>query len=123
MEKKCLVIPWISLYCILMGMFRSFCWAFGCRVIYSRHVLPFLLIAMVSLFCVVQLKKKYAVLVSAAGFLGLLLYILVNSNELTQDFLEIIYYINLRSEAYNGSLLFGFEVSEGLLMPWILMHW
>ena len=109
MEKKSLIIPWISLYCLLMGMFHNFCWTFGCEVRYGRHVLPFLLISAVTLFCVAQLKRKYAVIASMLGILGLIVFAVIKFEELTSDFLKIVYYLNLRSDEYNGSLLLDFE--------------
>ena len=112
MEKKCLVIPWISLYCLLMGMFHNFCWAFGCQVRYGRHILPFLLISAIVLFCVVQLKRKYAVMVSVAGVMGLVGYIWLNFELLTSDFLKVVYHINLRSREYDGSQFFPFDGTQ-----------
>lgn len=113
MEKKNLIIPWISLFCLLMGMLFSFCSAFGCQIRTGRHIFPTILIAGIVLFFIVQLKRKYAVLFSVAGGLLLTIFGVVNFASLEREFQIFLYYINNKSMAYNGKLLLNYPSTHG----------
>lgn len=113
MEKKNLIIPWISLFCLLMGMLFSFCSAFGCHITAGRHIFPAILIAGVVLFFIVQLKRTYAILFSVAGGLLLVIYGIVNFALLEREFQIFLYYINNKSMEYNGRLLLNYPGAHG----------
>ena len=115
MEKKNLIIPWISLFCLLMGMLLSFCSEFGCQIKIGVHIFPSILIAGIVLFLVVQLKRKYAIMASAAGFLLLTAYIVVNLTLLERKFEIFLFYINTKSMAYNGKVLINYPSTHGAI--------
>jgi len=115
MEKKNLIVPWISLFCLLMGMLLSFCSAFGCQIRMGRHIFPSILIAGIVLFFIVQLKRKYAILFSVMGFLLLMVYIAVNFVSLEREFQIFLYYINTSSIAYSGKELLNYPSTHGAL--------
>lgn len=117
MEKKCLIIPWISLSCILMGMVYNFCSAFGCPAEYKKILLPVILMSAVTLICIVPFRRKYAVLLSGLLSLGAVAFCAIRFERLKTDFLLIIQYVDGSMEKYNGSRFFGFGEMPAEVTP------
>lgn len=113
MKKKNMVIPWLSLSCILMGMLLSFNSAFECNIWAERHVLSILFISGIVLFLVLYLRANYAVIFTLSAIAGMGIFALTRIERLQQDFLSVVYYINNKSMAYNNKVFTPFEGIRG----------
>lgn len=113
MKKKNMVIPWLSLSCILMGMLLSFNSAFECNIWVERHVLPILFISGIVLFLVLYLRANYAVIFTLSAIAGMGIFALTKIERLQQDFLSVVYYVNNKSMAYNNKVFTPFEGIRG----------
>ena len=85
MKKKNMVIPWLSLSCILMGMLLSFNSAFECNIWAERHVLSILFISGIVLFLVLYLRANYAVIFTLSAIAGMGIFALTRIERLQQD--------------------------------------
>lgn len=113
MKKKNMVIPWLSLSCILMGMLLSFNSAFECNMYAERHVLPILFVSGIVLFLVLYLRANYAVIFTLSAIAGMGIFALTKIERLQQDFLSVVYYVNNKSMAYNNKVFTPFEGIRG----------
>lgn len=113
MNRRWSIIPWISLSFLLLGMLLCFCSAFDCEIVLARHFFSSIAIAGVVLFLVLQRKGKFAFLFTSAGILGVIVFALFKMEQLHQDFLSIVYYMNEKSMAYNGTSIIDFEGVQG----------
>ena len=113
MKKKNMVIPWLSLSCILMGMLLSFNSVFECNMYTEKHVLPILFISGIVLFLVLYLRANYAVIFTLSAIAGMGIFALTKIERLQQDFLSVVYYINNKSMAYNNKVFTPFEGKRG----------
>lgn len=113
MNKKSIVIPWISLGFLLLGMLYSFCYAFRCSISTQRHILLCVLIAGVASFFGIKLRKKYMLLAYLIVLLGTILIAVFRMEQLREDFLSFVYYINAKSMDYNQTSWIGFEGVRG----------
>ena len=108
-----MVIPWLSLCCILLGMLLGFGSMFGCDIWVERHILPIFFISGITLFLVLYLRTNYAVIFTLSAIAGMGIFALTRMERLRQDFLAVIYYINNRSVAYNNKMIAPFEGVRG----------
>lgn len=113
MKKKNMVIPWLSLSCILMGMLLSFNSVFECNMYTEKHVLPILFISGIVLFLVLYLRANYAVIFTLSAIAGMGIFALTKIERLQQDFLSVVYYVNNKSMAYNNKVFTPFEGIRG----------
>lgn len=109
MDKRKIVIPWISLSCILMGMLLSFGSAFECDINMEQHILPVILIAGVALFLILCLGRKYSVIFTLSAIAVMGIFVLTQIARLQEDFLSIVYYINRKSLAYNDTVFTSYK--------------
>lgn len=117
MEKKRLMIPWISLSGILMGMVFNFCSSFQCPAEYKRIIFPVILIAAVTLICIVPFRRKYAIILSGVLSFGIVAFCAISFERLKTDFFVIAQYVDCSIEKYNGSRLFNLEEVAAEMTP------
>lgn len=122
MKKQDAIVPF-SLGCMLYGIWVSFCEIFGCRVDLRSYLLTAFVVALVVFFLFFPWRWKVtsAILVSSLGLLSL--YSLRNIERLRKEMGGLLYYVDKRSEAYSGSVIFGTGhlcSMEGTLL-WVLL--
>ncbi len=108
-----MIIPWLSLSCILMGMLLSFNSAFECGIYAKKHLLSICIISGVVLFLVLYLRTNYAVIFTLSAIAGMGLFALTRIEWLQRDFQSVIYYINKKSIAYNNKVFVPLEGIQG----------
>ncbi len=108
-----MVIPWLSLCCILLGMLLSFGSMFECSIWVEKHILPIFCISGIALFLVLYLRTNYAVIFTLSAIAAMGIFALTRMERLKKDFLVVIYYINNRSVAYNNKMFAPFEGVRG----------
>ncbi len=113
MKRKNLIIPWLSLSCILVGMLLGFNSAFECGIYIEKHLLSICSISGVVVFLVLYLRTNYAVIFTLSAIAGMGLFALTRIEWLQGDFQSVIYFINQKSIEYNDKVFTPFEGIRG----------
>ena len=113
MKRKNLIIPWLSLSCILLGMLLGFNSAFECGIYIEKHLLSICSISGVVVFLVLYLRTNYAVIFTLSAIAGMGLFALTRIEWLQGDFQSVIYFINQKSIEYNDKVFTPFEGIRG----------
>lgn len=124
MKKKIFLLPWLSLGCMVYGIWLCFCEIFECGVNRVSYLFPAFIIAGVVTFVMLQWERKVTLGLIGVSLVVVLLYSLRHIQQLIEEVQGILYYVNRRSEKYYQVNLFEEEFEKCSMehtLIWILL--
>lgn len=124
MKKKLFILPWLSLGCMVYGIWLCFCEIFECSVYGGNYLVPAFIIAAVTTFLFLQWNRKITFGLAVVGLLAVFWYVMRHAAKLHTEAQGIVYYVNKRSQEYYNTIFFEGHYQSCLMdhtLLWVIL--